>query len=43
MNKLFTLVRLKRDTAERLKQAGKKGESYDTVINDLMNRAEMGE
>ncbi len=33
-------IRVKQETHERLKQRGKKGESYDDIINNILNITE---
>jgi len=34
----FTMIRIKRTTHERLTKLGRKGQTYDDVINDLINK-----
>jgi len=36
----YTMIRLKRSTHKRLTEFGKKGETYDDVINKLIKYAE---
>lgn len=43
MGEPICVIRLKRKTRERLKGHGKKGESYDDVINRLLNGVEKRE
>ena len=38
MNNEFIMFRIKRTTAEKLKQLGHKGETYDDIINKLIER-----
>jgi hypothetical protein len=33
-----TTIQIESDTRERLKARGKKGESYDAIINDLLDK-----
>ena len=33
---MYTMVRLKKDTVEKLKEIGKKGETYDSIIKRLL-------
>ena len=35
--KLFTNIQLKVETRDRLKEIGKKGESYDAIINRIID------
>jgi len=32
----WTYIRIKKETAQRLKELGKKGETYDEIINRLI-------
>ncbi len=34
----LTTIRIKKETAKTLKEIGKKGETYDDVINRLLDR-----
>ena len=34
-----TTIKIYPETRDRLAERGKKGETYDTIINDLMDRA----
>ncbi|MHB8123482.1 MAG: DUF7557 family protein [Desulfuromonadaceae bacterium] len=34
---MFTCIQLKTETRDRLKELGKKGESYDTIINRIID------
>ena len=34
---MFTTLQVKSETRDRLKSIGKKGESYDTIINRLLD------
>jgi hypothetical protein len=35
---MFTTLQVKTETRDRLKSIGKKGESYDAIINRLIDR-----
>ena len=37
---MFTTIQVKMETQERLKSIGRKGESYDAIINRLLDREE---
>lgn len=37
MVKSYTMVRLKKETVEKLKELGKKGETYDDIIRKLLD------
>jgi hypothetical protein len=37
---MHTAILLKKTTRDRLKDAGKKGESYDDIINRLLDKEE---
>lgn len=34
----FTSIRLRKDTVEKLKERGRKGESYDDIVKRLLER-----
>jgi predicted CopG family antitoxin len=34
----FTSIRLRKDTVEKLKERGRKGESYDDIIKRLLEK-----
>ena len=34
---MHTCIQLKTETRDRLKELGKKGESYDTIINQILD------
>jgi uncharacterized protein (DUF4415 family) len=36
--KRFTSIRLRKDTVEKLKERGRKGESYDDIIKRLLEK-----
>lgn len=38
----WTYIRVKPETAERLKQAGKKGETYDDILQRIIKKAFRG-
>lgn len=40
MREGVTIVRVKKVTRERLREFGKKGDTYDDIITKLMNEAE---
>ena len=37
------LIQIRRETRERLKQAGHKGETYDTIVQRLLSQIEKEE
>jgi hypothetical protein len=39
---MHTMIQLKKSTRERLKDIGKKGESYDDLINQLLDKEGQG-
>ena len=39
----MTMVRMSKRTTQRLKELGKKGDSYDAIINRLINEVEKHE
>lgn len=43
MKKDETMIRIKRKTTARLKELGKKGDSYDAIINRLIDGGEKNE
>lgn len=38
MSEAFTCIKISRETRDALKSIGKKGETYDEVINRLLDR-----
>ncbi len=39
MNNELTSIKIKRETRDVLKSLGKKGETYDDIVNRLLDRA----
>jgi hypothetical protein len=38
MNEEFTTIKIRKDTRDTLKSIGKKGETYDDILNRLLDR-----